>query len=286
MTGEEAPATFDPALSQPVFRRGFVDGRFGQMHLWRTRPPDKVRSPLVVLSPSPYSGAYYQDLARALVGRREVIAVDTPGYGASSPPSAPPALEDYAAAFGDALGALGLAQTPVDLLGFHSGAMFAVELALQREAMVRKLVLGGLPFYAPETRAEALEPATRPVDIREDGAHLLTYWGWIVGGRQPETSLLDAQQRFNDFVPSLPNSGWTYHGLARYPAEQRIPQVRTDVLILLINEALLSKTRDSLPLFQNARTADLTHLGRDAFHLGAGEIADVVDDFLGESPAP
>ena len=122
--------------------------------------------------------------------------------------------------------------------------------------------------------------------VSEDGAHLLTYWGWIVGGRQPETSLRDAQERFNDFVPSLPNSGWTYHGLSGYPVERRIPRLKQEALILLINEALLSKTRESLPLFQDAKTADLTHLGRDAFHLGAREIADVVDRFLSEGPAP
>ena len=248
--------------------------------------PPEPRPPLVVLAPSPYSGAYYQDLARALIGRREVIALDTPGYGASSAPPAPPPLEAYAAAFGDALDALGMARTPVDVLGFHTGAMFAIELALQRGDMVRKMVLGGLPFYSPETRAEAFERSAQSVGVSEDGAHLLTYWGWIVGGRQPETSLRDAQERFNDFVLSLPNSGWTYHGLSGYPVERRIPRLKQEALILLINEALLSKTRESLPLFQDAKTADLTHLGRDAFHLGAREIADVVDRFLSEGPAP
>ena len=62
---------------------------------------------------------------------RRVIAFDTPGYGMSDAPPAPPGMAGYAAAFADALDAMGVAG-PVDLYGFHTGTLLSIELAIAR----------------------------------------------------------------------------------------------------------------------------------------------------------
>ncbi len=268
----------------PPLRRAFVDGPFGQMHVWSS-PPVAGRAPVVMLHPSPYSGAYYADLMGVLSQDRQTIAIDTPGFGASAAPPAPVELEDYARAMAQALEALDLPATGVDVLGFHTGAMIAVELALRRPDQVRRLVLAGLPFYDAEAREAAYQQMARPLPIEEDGRHLMIYWDVIVGQRHPDLTLARAQQRYNDFAPSFPNAWWAYHALYRYPAEDRIAGVRQPVLLLLIHEVLLQATLAAAPLFQNCRRIDLPQLGKNAFDLGADVIADAMRDFL-DHPDP
>ncbi len=263
-------------------RRAFVDGPFGQMHVWST-PKMAGAAPLILLHPSPYSGAYYADLMRVLAPRRQTLALDTPGFGASAPPPDLIDLDDYAAAFGQALDGLGLGEGPVDVLGFHTGAMLAVALGLQRPRAVRRLVLAGLPFLVGEAREAAYRTMARPPTLAEDGRHLLDYWAYIVLQRHPGVSLAKAQQRFNDFAASFPDGWRAYHALYRYPAETRIPQLTQPVLLLLIHEILLPGTLAAQPLFQRSRSHDLPELGKNAFDLAPEAIAAALEPFLDEA---
>ncbi len=271
------------ATAKPI-RRAFVDGPFGQMHV-RSTPKAAGAAPLILLHPSPYSGTYYADLMRVLAPQRQTIAIDTPGFGASAAPPDLIDLEDYAAAFGHALDGLGLGEGPVDVLGFHTGAMLAVALGLQRPRSVRRLVLAGLPFLMGKAREAAYRTTARPPTLAEDGSHLLDYWERVVAERHPGVSLAQAQQRYNDFAPSFPEGWRAYHALYRYPAEEKIPQLAQPVLLLLIHEILLSGTLAAEPLFQRCERIDLPDLGKNAFDLAPEIIAAAIEPFL-DRPDP
>jgi pimeloyl-ACP methyl ester carboxylesterase len=263
----------------PPLRRAFVDGPFGQIHVWAT-PPVAGRAPLVLLHPSPYSGAYYHALMSLMAPGRQLIALDTPGFGASAPPPGPITLGDYAGAFAAALEGLGVAGPEVDVLGVHTGAMLAVELAVQQPERVRRLVLVGLPFQEPDARTAAFAPMAMAPTLAEDGAHLMTYWTIIAGARSKGVTLVQAQRKFADAMAALPQGWRAYEALSQYPAEARIPRVRQPVLLLLINEALRARTLAAAPLFSHAELIDLPDLDRDAFEVAPEVIARVTQDFL------
>lgn len=260
-------------------RRAFVDGPFGQIHAWMTSPVAE-RAPLVLLHPSPYSGAYFHALVSLMAPGRQLIALDTPGFGASAPPPGPITLGDYAGAFAAALEGLGLAHSRVDLIGFHTGAMFAVELAVQQPRHARRLVLAGLPFHEPKARAAAFAPMARAPTLAEDGAHLMTYWNIIAGARSQGVTLVQAQRKFADAMAALPHGWRAYEALSHYPAEARIPKVRQPVLLLLLNEALRARTLAAAPLFPRAELIDLPDVDRDAFEVTPEVIARVTEGFL------
>jgi pimeloyl-ACP methyl ester carboxylesterase len=261
-----------------AFRRAFVDGPFGQIHAWITAPV-AGRAPLILLHPSPYSGAYYHALMAVMAPSRQLIALDAPGFGASAPPSGPVGIEDYAAALARAARELKIA-TPVDVLGVHTGAMIAVEMAAQQPDLVRRLVLAGLPFQEPGARRAAFGLMAKPATLAEDGSHLLTYWNIIAGGRSRGVSLAQAQRKFADAMAALPHGWRAYEALLGYPAEARIPRVRQSVRLLLINEALRARTLAAAPLFPRAELVDLPDLDRDACEIAPEAIAAATQDFL------
>jgi len=74
-------------------RRRYLDGLWGQVHL---REWGFGRS-LFLLHQTPWSGVQFYRLEPLLAQTDwRVIAPDTPGYGLSDRPSAPPAIGDYA----------------------------------------------------------------------------------------------------------------------------------------------------------------------------------------------
>ena len=76
----------------------------------------------------------------------------------SDAPPAPPGMAGYAAAFGDALDALGVAG-PVDCYGFHTGTLLTIELAVQRPDLVGRIALTGIPMYPRESAGQKLADA-------------------------------------------------------------------------------------------------------------------------------
>jgi pimeloyl-ACP methyl ester carboxylesterase len=134
-------------------RRAYLDGRFGQVHYRIAQPAaDAGRLPLLCFHMSPHSGRVYQNFIAAMGVGRLAVAPDTPGFGESDAPASPPGIEDYAAAMGDLIDALGFRQ--VDLIGYHTGSETAVALALARPSQVRRVVMISAPIFTDQELGE------------------------------------------------------------------------------------------------------------------------------------
>ncbi|MFE4631661.1 alpha/beta fold hydrolase [Streptomyces mirabilis] len=111
-------------------------------------------------------------LIDALAPARRVIAFDNAGVGGSTgtTPNTADEMARDAIAFIEAIGALGLGQGPVDVLGFSLGSFVAQQIALTRPSLVRRLVLAssapqgadGMHGWAPEVIDAVGNPETSP----------------------------------------------------------------------------------------------------------------------------
>ena len=101
---------------------------------------------------------------------RSVYAPDMPGLGESDPPPAA-GVNAVAGAISDLADDLRLRQ--IDLLGLHGGARVSLDLAAARPALVRRLVLVGVPAVEglPVVEQQTLIMRTR-LETPEDLAKL------------------------------------------------------------------------------------------------------------------
>ena len=124
----------------PAVPRRYVPGPHGQVHLYDSGGEGV---PLLMLHQSPTSSldwaATFPAFARA--GQR-IIAMDTPGMGMSDAPAEPPVIADYAEAAFAVLEALGVERAHV--IGHHTGAQIAAELAAAHPDRVDRLILFGV----------------------------------------------------------------------------------------------------------------------------------------------
>jgi pimeloyl-ACP methyl ester carboxylesterase len=131
----------------------YVDCRFGQLHLHTAFPSsggfDELTS-LLCIHPSPLSGGVFRGLLSDMGRDRSVYAPDLPGHGESDAPDSPPSILDYAMAVGDLLDSLRLRK--VDVIGYQTGSLAAVELAIARPEQVRRVILAGVPVFDSKER--------------------------------------------------------------------------------------------------------------------------------------
>ena len=127
-------------------RKMYVDCRFGQLHMHTAFPSsggfDELTA-LVCVPPPQHTGRLFRPLLRDLGRDRSLYAPDLPGAGESDAPDHAPGIGDGAAALVDLVDSLRLRQ--VDVLGYQSGSLVAIELALARPAQVRRVALVGVP---------------------------------------------------------------------------------------------------------------------------------------------
>ena len=126
-------------------RRAYFDCRFGQLHVRTAFPAtggfDEQVTLFCLHADQSSSGAFNRFLPE-IADVRSVYAPDLPGLGESDP-SPTSSIAEAADALSDLADDLRLRQ--IDLLGIHSGARAAVDLAATRPALVRRLVLAGVP---------------------------------------------------------------------------------------------------------------------------------------------
>jgi pimeloyl-ACP methyl ester carboxylesterase len=125
-------------------RRAYFDCRFGQLHVRTAFPATggfDEQVTLFCLHADQSSSRAFTRFLPEIADVRSVYAPDLPGLGESDP-SPTGSFAEAAGAVSDLADDLRLRQ--IDLLGIHSGANAALDLAAARPALVRRLILAGV----------------------------------------------------------------------------------------------------------------------------------------------
>jgi pimeloyl-ACP methyl ester carboxylesterase len=129
---------------------------------------------VVLLHDSPRSSRLHLDTMRHLGRRFRVYALDTPGYGNSSPLDlARPTIEDFGTALGQALAVLGLEHAP--LYATHTSAKIALAYAAA-QPLPPRLILDGLSIPTAPPDPAFIDAYMRPFRIEGSGGYLASEW--------------------------------------------------------------------------------------------------------------
>lgn len=262
-------------------RRMYMDCRYGQMHLRSAFSGNggfDELTPLVCLHQSPMSGRVFDRFLPLMGTDRTVYAPDTPGFGESDPPPDEPSIEDYAGAIGDFIDHLRLRR--VDLLGYHTGACIAAELAIARPEQVRRVVMVAAPVFTDAER-EAFDRARWPAPLREDGGHLMEEWQRTLRWRGPGVTLQQLAASFADKLRNGPQAWWGASAAMHWPAAARLPRVTQPVLVMRPRDDLWDVTPRARSPLPKATFVDLPEQGFGLFDVAPEAVAGPVRRFLG-----
>jgi pimeloyl-ACP methyl ester carboxylesterase len=147
-----------PGSDPPRQRRAYFECRHGQLHVHNAIPVgggfDELTT-LICLHGTGSSGRMFRELSGRLGRTRSVYSPDLPGCGESDGPETAMSVTAYADAVADFLDSMRFRQ--VDLLGSGTGGAVAVELAIARPKVARKVALLGT-IQAEGWRAPARMP--------------------------------------------------------------------------------------------------------------------------------
>jgi pimeloyl-ACP methyl ester carboxylesterase len=186
---------------------------------------------VLLLHQTPRSWDEYRDVLPLLGRRRLAIAMDTMGFGDSSPlPPGEASIERFAQAAASLLDALELERAAV--VGHHTGAAIAAELAAAFPERVSAAVLSSLALPTPKERAvhAAARAVVDEVESRLDGSHLLELWRGRAALYPGDVRLLE--RYLIDCLKAGPLAGEGHRIVARYPLEERLGLIRCPVLLV------------------------------------------------------
>ncbi len=270
-------------MSPPAVRRRYVDGRFGQMHLRLAEPAARAQRALLCFHLSPVSGVIYERFLAEMGRDRLAVAPDTPGYGASDAPPAPPEIADYAAAMGDVMDALGLDEA--DCIGYHTGSKIALELALQRPHAIRHLILVAAPVYTAEELGQ-MRAEFAPLQVHADGRHLVEYWNALYRWRGPGQTAEMVMRHYPDHMRGGEHRHWGHRAAFNYSYPESLPRAAQPVLIVNPNDDLVQYTPRAAQYLRHGRLLDLPEWGHGFLDLHTAEFGRIVREFVDAGQAP
>jgi len=169
-------------------RRQYMDGPFGQVHIHAATPENlSTHPPLICLHQSPKSSREFTSLLCAFDDRM-VIAIDNPGHGESDIPAqeGDATIENYAASAWAVIKSLGYKK--IDILGHHTGAKVACEMAFQNPDKVGGIVMISALVLTPEERDD-FKAQFQPIPLDEDGTRFKHMWAQSIKHRGPGVTL-------------------------------------------------------------------------------------------------
>lgn len=254
----------------------YAERPHGLLHYRIVTPPAPRRPPVLVLHQSGSSGRCYEHFAAALGQDRVVVVPDTPGFGASDPLPQLPLIADFADVAASLVRELGFAT--VDVFGDHTGTKTAVELAVTRPELVRRIVLHSPVIFDDEELAKLRAKDDAIARWQDDGSHFMGSWNWRRGNMAIAPIVL-RQMEFVEALRSGPFAGHGHHAALQYAMAENLRKVRQKVCVLRLKDYwdVIARAR---PLVQDGLFLELPDFGRESPTMRHRQLARIVQDFL------
>lgn len=220
--------------------------------------------PIVLLHDSPRSSVLHLDLIPALADQYTVYALDTPGYGLSTPVAVDGRgleIADFADALARTVTALGLEKA--GFYGFHTSSKILLDFAVRHPSRVAVALLDGLSI-APGGKPDGafIDTYMRPFDIDADGAWLAREWTrvrdtmrwfpWFAPQArcrmpiaQPEIG--DIHAYFMDYAMAGPNYSGAYRAAMWHQPLANVLKVAVPAQVMARADDVLFRCLDLLP---------------------------------------
>ena len=255
----------------PAIERFYFDAPFGQLHGRRLAANGEAKLPaLLCLHPAPYSGAYFTTVMPLLNNGRDVIALDYPGYGGSDATDGDLSIELIAAAIG---AFINNEQQPLDLLGFHTGCLVAVELARGTSAGIRRIILCDVPFFSADAQAGLRQKMANPLPVTHKLESLSGAWDVDVRKRIADLGLQRTFELFVEHLRAAPNDHLAFAAAFSYDCERRFGDVDGDFVVIATQSGLRDATIAAHATLGNAQLIEANDITAAVFETGAHAIA-------------
>lgn len=215
------------SLALPAITRHFIDVPEGSLHYAMAGAGPAV----LLLHQTPRSWDEYRAVLPLLGQHFHAIAMDTIGFGDSCKPApGRDSIEYWAQVAVSLMDALGIERFSV--VGHHTGAAIAIEMAAAYPSRIGAAVLSAAPLVDASFRASHAGPVRIDNAVhKSNGSHLVELWQqrqpWYPAG---DTDLLD---RFMiDALKAGARAAEGHAVVARYVMETRLPLIRCPALVI------------------------------------------------------
>ena len=267
-------------MRAPV-EKGYIGDVGRQIHYRHIAGGDA--NPLVCLHPAPSSGLYFATAMPLLARSRDVYAPDYPGYGGSDPRGDSPSIGDYARAIVGFVDAVSPG-SPVDLLGFHTGCLVAVEAAHLAPGRFGRLLLIDVPYFSAAEQAALRERMTQPLETGETLDCLAAAFKFNVTNRIGDVGARRSWELFAEHLRAGSGDARAFAAAFSYDAEARFAALGRNVTVIATRSGLLEPSRRAAAALPSARLVEALDIETAVFEASATTLARVVDDELNERP--
>ncbi|NET58904.1 MAG: alpha/beta hydrolase [Symploca sp. SIO2E6] len=214
-----------------AIKRAFLDTEDGQI-LYRIGGEGES---LLLLHMTPRSSDEFRELMPILTETRCAIAMDLLGLGDSDKPPRIYSMADYARTIIALLDELNINKTSI--LGSHTGAYVAAEVAAAYPERVEKLILSNIDHLSEEEQATLLKSLDEALQIKANASELRERWS----ARQSYIKSQELNHRF--LLDEMKCYGYPPYGALAVTAycrniQARLSLIKCPTLILSGNEEI------------------------------------------------
>lgn len=266
-------------LPNPIPKRAYTDGPFGQIHYQSLG----IGFHLVLLHQAPMTSDQFVRVYDLLAQKGyHAIGIDMPGFGMSDPFDGVPTIDDYSKVVTAVLDAENISQTAI--LGHHTGALVAAHAAAKWPERIQAVVINGPLLVTDILRANFIdglhkwELGYKPLP---HAAHMVELFD--IRDRLAHGEIEPA--RLSDYVVhSLIGRGAFWHGhnaAYMYDLEPTLLKITQKALILTnTGDNIYSHARRANDLRPDFAFASLEGGGIDIIDQQPEGWTDIVTDFL------
>lgn len=232
-------------------KRDYADIPEGQVH-YRT---EGIGPPLLLLHQAVCSSDEYSRVIPMLSRAYRVIAMDILGFGESDKPPRVYEISDYARSVVSFLDSLEVKKPSV--VGHHTGATIAVELAATYPERVDKLVLSGCPLRKDQDEViknRMIPDFMQPMEIKEDGSHLLRCWK-IAQSFGPKAPVEIHNEIVLEYLKAGVRGEEVHQASHLYDVRPKLPLIKCPTLVLSGRmDLFISTVEDAKKLIPRSRS--------------------------------